>query len=248
MKKVKIIFSLFLITYLISIWGCKKETTIPIETIPSNLFPLKVGNVWYYSGYEIDTTGAKIPGTDFNSSTTIVGQIQFQGKNPFVVIDSFKYANRTVEVDTLLIYLEGGYLYAWIDLTGMIGIPGFTYKRWVPFIKASGNLNEPYTILSLDTTIMVNYQGQLLPLNIKINITGNISIKEQIQTPAGKYDSYKFEALITGSVSVGGVTVANFTSKDYIWFSSNIGPIKHETPASKNANGRRRELLSYRVS
>lgn len=66
--------------------GCKKETTPIIETIPSNLFPLKVGNVWYYSGYEIDTAGTKINGTEFNSSMTIVGQIQFQGKNPYVVI------------------------------------------------------------------------------------------------------------------------------------------------------------------
>ena len=228
--------------------GCKKETTPIIETIPSNLFPLKVGNVWYYSGYEIDTAGTKISGTEFNSSTTIVGQIQFQGKNPYVVIDSFKYANRSIEVDTLLVYLEGGYLYAWIDLTGEVGIPGFEYRRWVPFVKASGNLNEPYTILNLDTTITVNYQGQLVPLNIKINITGNIVTHEQIQLPAGKYDSYKFEALMTGSVSVGGVTVASFTSKNYIWFSPGIGPVKHETPATGSEKGIRRELTDYKVS
>lgn len=248
MKKVKTVILLSFVIYSISIWGCKKETTAPIETIPSNLFPLKVGNVWYYSGYEIDTAGAKISGTEFNSSTTIIGQIQFQGKNPFVVIDSFKYANRNIEVDTLLVYLEGNYLYAWVDLTGMVGIPGFEYKKWVPFVKAAGNLNEPYTILSLDTTITVNYQGQLLPLSIRINITGNISLKEQVQTPAGRYDSYKFEALTTGSVSVGGVTLASFTSKNYIWFSSGIGPVKHETPATHNENGKRRELVGYKVS
>ncbi len=229
--------------------GCKKETTpLNIETIPSNLFPLKVGNAWNYSGYEIDTAGAKINGTEFTSSTTVVGQIQFAGKNPYVVLDSFIYANKSIEVDTLLVYLEGGYLYAWIDLTGTISIPGFEYKRWVPFIKASGNLNEPYTILSLDTTLTVNYQGQLLPLNIKINITGNISTREQIQTPAGRYDSYKFEAIATGSISVGGVTVASFTSKDYIWFSPGIGPVKHETPATASENGIRRELTRYKIN
>lgn len=239
---------IFLISLTFIFWGCKKETTSLVETIPSNLFPLRVGNVWYYSGYEIDTAGAKISGTEFTSSTTIVGQIQFQGKNPYVVIDSFIYANRSIEVDTLLVYLEGGYLYAWIDLTGEVGIPGFEYKRWVPFVKASGNLNEPYTILSLDTTITINYQGQLVPLNIKINITGNIIIREQVQTPAGRYDSYKFEALMTGSVSVGGVTVASFTSKNYIWFSPGIGPVKHETPTTASEKGIRRELTSYKVS
>lgn len=243
----KVISLLVFLTFII-FWGCKKETMPIIETIPSNLFPLKVGNVWYYSGYEIDTTGTKISGTEFTSSTTIVGQIQFQGKNPYVVIDSFKYSNRNIEVDTLLVYLEGGYLHAWIDLTGTVGIPGFEYKRWVPFVKASGNLNEPYTILSLDTTITINYQGQLVPLNIRINITGNVSTREQIQTPAGKYDSYKFEALMTGSISVGGVIVGSSTSKNYIWFSPGIGPVKHETPATASEKGVRRELTSYKVN
>ncbi|MFN3133931.1 MAG: hypothetical protein ACK44H_00010 [Candidatus Kryptonium sp.] len=243
----KVISLLVFLTFII-FWGCKKETTPIIETIPSNLFPLKVGNVWYYSGYEIDTAGTKISGTEFTSSTTIVGQIQFQGKNPYVVIDSFKYSNRNIEVDTLLVYLEGGYLYAWIDLTGTVGIPGFEYKRWVPFVKASGNLNEPYTILNLDTTITVNYQGQLVPLNIRMNITGNVSTREQIQTPAGRYDSYKFEALMTGSISVGGVIVGSSTSKNYIWFSPGIGPVKHETPATASEKGARRELTGYKVS
>ncbi|MCS7228413.1 MAG: hypothetical protein RMJ81_09720 [Candidatus Kryptonium sp.] len=245
MKKINLMISiLVLLTF--SFWGCKKETTAPIETIPSNLFPLRVGNVWYYSGYEIDTAGAKISGTDFTSSTTIVRQEQFQGKNSFVVIDSFKYADRRVEIDTLFVYFEGNYLYAWIDLS----VPDirFTYKRWVPFIKTGGNLNEPYTILNLDTTIMVSFQGQQLPLNIKANITGNISKKEEVQTPAGKFVSYKFEAIMTSSVSVGGVVVQTSSSRDYIWLSPGIGPIKHETPASGNERGVRRELTGYRVS
>ncbi len=227
--------------------SCKKETVSPIETIPSNLFPLKTGNVWFYSGYEIDTAGVKIPGTDFSSSTTIVGQIQFEGKNSFVVIDSLKY-QRGTEVDTLLIYLEGNYLYAWIDLTNTVGIPGFEYRRWVPFIKASGNLNEPYTILNPDTTLIVNHQGQMIPLNLRVTITGNISTKEEVQTPAGKFVAYKFEATVTGSASFGGVVVSSFTSKNYIWLSPNIGPIKHETPATPGARGIRRELSGYRVS
>ncbi len=228
--------------------GCKKEPTPIIETIPSNLFPLKVGNVWYYSGYKIDTAGTKINGTEFNSSMTIVAQIQFQGKNPYVVIDSFKYDDRNIEVDTLLVYLEGGYLYAWIDLTREIGIPGFEYKRWAPFVKASGNLNESYTIIFLDTIITINYQGQFVPLKIKTHITGNIVTHEQIQLPAGKHDSYKFEILMTGSVGIGGVTVTSFTSKNYIWFSPGIGPVKHETPATGSEKGIRRELTGYKVS
>lgn len=102
--------------------------------------------------------------------------------------------------------------------------------------------------MSLDTTITINYQGQLVPLNIKINITGNIIVREQVQTPAGRYDSYKFEALMTGSLSVGGVTVGSFTSKNYIWFSPGIGPVKHETPATASEKGIRRELTGYKVS
>ncbi len=238
---------LFTILALLSFFGCKKETTPPIETIPSNLFPLKTGNVWYYSGYEIDTAGTKISGTEFNSTTTIIDQIQFEEKNPFVVIDSFKYSAGT-EVDTLRIYFENNYLYAWIDLTGTIGIPGFEYKRWVPFIKTGGFLNEPYTILSLDTTVLVNYQGQQIPLNIKVNITGNITEKEEVQVPAGRFTSYKFEAIITASASVGGVVVSSSTSRNYIWLSPGVGPVKHETPASGGEPGLRRELLSYRIN
>lgn len=247
MERKKFLSLISAILILLFISSCKKETVSPVETIPSNLFPLKIGNAWSYSGYEIDTAGAKIPGTDFASSTTIVGQIQFEGKNPFVVIDSLKY-QRGTEVDTLLIYLEGDYLYAWIDLTNTVGIPGFEYRRWVPFIKTSGNLNEPYTILNLDTTLVVNYQGQTIPLNIKVGITGNISVKEEVQTPAGKFVSYKFEATVTGSASVGGIVVTSFTSKNYIWLSPNIGPVKHETPATPAERGIRRELTGYRIS
>lgn len=224
----------------------KKETITPIETVPSNLFPLKIGNAWYYSGYQIDTSGAKIAGTDFTSSTTVISQIQFQGKNPFVVIDSLKYPIKA-EVDTLLVYLDGNNLYAWIDLTNTIGIPGFVYQKWVLFVKTGGNLNEPYTILSLDTTVFVSYQGQQVPLNIRVNITGNIDKKEELQLPAGKFVGYRFETLVTASVSVGGVVVASSTSKNYIWFSPGIGPIKHETPATSSSNGIRRELSSYRL-
>ncbi len=239
------LLSILLISFFFS--NCEqKETITPIETVPSNLFPLKVGNAWYYSGYEIDTSGTKIAGTDFSSSTTVISQTQFQGKNPFVVIDSLKYPNQT-EVDTLLVYLDGDNLYAWIDLTNMIGIPGFEYRNWVLFVRTGGNLNEPYTILNLDTTIFVNYQGQQMPLNIKVNITGNIDKKEELQVPAGKLVGYRFETLVTGSVSVGGVTVASLTSKDYIWFSPGVGPIRHETPATTSRNGIRRDLSSYRL-
>jgi hypothetical protein len=243
--KLKIILFLSLLSLFI-FSSCKKETTSPIETIPQNLFPLKTGNAWFYTGYQIDTAGNKISGTEFNSSTTIVGQIQFEGKNPFLVIDSLKY-QRGPEIDTLLIYLENDYLYAWIDLTNMVSIPGFTYKRWVPFIKTTGALNEPYTILNLDTTIIVTTGGQQLPLNIRVNITGNIALKEEIQTPLGKFVAYKFEANVTGSASIGGVTVGTFTSKNYIWLSPGIGPVKHETPATATQPGIRRELSNYRI-
>ncbi len=251
MRKKFLFFTIFLFFTLLTpflFFSCgKKETITPsIEIVPSNLFPLKTGNVWYYSGYEIDTSGAKIVGTDFTSSTTVTTQIQFQGKNPLVVIDSLKYPTET-EVDTLLIYLDGDNLYAWIDLTNRIGIPSFEYRNWVLFVKTGGNLNEPYTILNLDTTIFVNYQGQQMPLNIKVNITGNIDKKEEVQVPAGKLVGYRFETLVTASVSIGGVVVASSTSKDYIWFSPGIGPIKHETPATASSNGVRRELSSYRL-
>ncbi len=239
------LLSILLVSLFLS--NCEqKETITPIETVPSNLFPLKVGNAWYYSGYEIDTSGAKIAGTDFSSSTTVISQTQFQGKNSFVVIDSLKYPNKT-EVDTLFVYLDGDNLYAWIDLTNTIGIPGFEYRNWVLFVRTGGNLSEPYTILNLDTTIFVNYQGQQMPLNIKVNITGNIDKKEELQVPAGKLVGYRFETLVTGSISIGGVTVASFTSKDYIWFTPGIGPIRHETPATVSRNGIRRDLSTYRL-
>jgi len=239
-------FLILLISLSVLIFGCQKgTTTTPLETVPTDLFPLKAGNTWYYSGYEIDTAGTRIPGTDFNSSTTVVGQIQFEGKNPFLVIDSLKYPEP--EVDTLIVYFEDNYLYAWIDLTNMVGIPGFVFKKWVPFVKTGGNLNEPYTILNLDTTIMVNYQGQMIPLNIMVNITGNVSTKEEVQTPAGKFVSYKFESTVVSSASVGGVVVASSTSKDYIWFSPGVGPVKYETPATGSSKGMRRELSGYRL-
>jgi hypothetical protein len=152
--KPKIILFLSLLSLFI-FSSCKKETTSPIETIPQNLFPLKTGNAWFYTGYQIDTAGNKISGTEFNSSTTIVGQIQFEGKNPFLVIDSLKY-QRGPEIDTLLIYLENDYLYAWIDLTNMVSIPGFTYKRWVPFIKTTGALNCNHR----RTTIAFEYKSK----------------------------------------------------------------------------------------
>lgn len=239
-----VIFLLSILLFSFFFLSCKqRETLIPIETVPSNLFPLKIGNAWYYSGYEIDTSGTKIAGTDFASSTTIVAQTQFQNKNSFVVIDSLKYPTK-IEVDTLLVYLEGDNLYAWLDLTNTIGIPGFKFQSWVLFVKTGGNLNEPYTILNLDTTI---FAGQQVPLNIRINITGNIDKKEELQVPAGKLIAYRFETLMTGSINIGGVTVTNFTSTNYIWFSPGIGPIRYEAPATVSKSGTRRDLSSYRL-
>ncbi len=205
--------------------GCSKESTEPGP--PPNYFPLKVGNWWVYTGIELDTAGAEVPGTEWRDSTVVVGEVTVQGRKGYVMV-TYRSGSRE-GVDTTIVATDGGRLYIYLEGHSE-EIPGPT--GWVKFADvAAGSWRL------LDTTVTD------APVEENLTVTGTLSWGgerggAQVVTVKGRQvtaQEFRVRIQFEGRLRSRGVEIGtmSFTMVQHLWAAEGIGIVRWQTDPSE---------------
>lgn len=216
------ILSLIIIMFL-NFLSCEKEKspTEPVIQIPENLFPLQVGRYWKYKVTETDTIGEPI--RSGWSSTTVIAQQVYAGKNAYVLVDSLTMMQEYVVVDTNYFHIdETGNIWSYILLESMDPSSG---PGWLMLFNRKKGLNQLYNIM--DSSIML--PG--LPISVRIKLSSIIKEKTSIVVPEGSYNNSYPAELKMEMIAEPSFYVSLLSQ---YWLVPNVGlvKLKESIPAS----------------
>lgn len=218
-------FALLLVLFAV-LAGCgifdddnKKTPSEPIYPA-RRYYPLKVGASWTYRVTTTDSLGGQ---TTFNYINSIIGTVNQNRKNWFVIYNN-------AEQDTVLAREQGNRIFSLVE-TGAVAarpIPGIDARqlarmaqatlREVPILDLNASVGEVWTIFS---------QTDSIPgFVISQEITGTFQGIESITVPRGSFDScLKYLLVYTSSIRS---PVFNGSTSDRItlFLAPDIGPAR----------------------
>lgn len=205
--------------------GCdKKDNLTGTEITETNLFPLAVGRLFVYSGYDLDTTSSQKIASSVHRQTMLVqGTATIAGKTAYRLIDSMYTPTGIFSMlDTTYVVNENGDLLVYENGT------------WATYFKRSAGVNTEYEI---------GQRTEMTPIGpISIPLKGKIYPKATITLPYGTVDTYKLE--IKASINFSGIS---FEVVQYIYFVDGIGPVQFTDAAWKDPISGRKNLGNERV-
>jgi len=191
----------------------------PLQLSAHEFFPLEVGYWWQYDGIEVDSLGDPIPGTEYESFSTIIGDTLISGFTYYVMQDSSN---------------ESGSWEVWEDT--YVRSAGDTVKMLMPFMDDPTDLIEinmailpdpigmTWTVLYLDTFIVE--MGDTM--NVVWDWTGEILDTNSITVPVGTLDNvYHLYYLIhlEFSYTFPETTIVSEMEME-IWVAQDVGPAR----------------------
>ncbi|MBU0519421.1 T9SS type A sorting domain-containing protein [bacterium] len=179
-------------------------------------FPLSIGSWWDYDGEELDSLGNPIPGSQYNTTSTITGDTLIDG-NIYYISESTHFPDEADYMresgDTLIV------LWQMMD-----------YVTWVEADMCILPNTVGYTWQALDT--VTSAMGDTIEVLFAIN--GEVVDFGTWTTPGGIFDdTYQLhiDFYIEFRFSEPDTTVITGISQD-VWLSSGVGPLEFLQPAS----------------
>lgn len=222
-------------------------------------FPSNPGFKWKFKTTPLDTLSNPVDSLSAIRIDSFLTIQNYEGKlSNFVasktgdstIIDILPFT------DTTYIHLETTNGWRFIELmTTLDTLPAI--KGWYSYYRFSQTVNSQYTILSRDTTIVID--GTTYPLRLKV--TGVRFSDQNVSVPAGIYSSKRF--LITNSVNylvpippLPPLEIPLVRIQDSTWIAASIWVVKQFTPSTKldltaigmasiPIPGQKTELLAY---
>ncbi len=221
-------------------WACKSTTSNPVGSgsASGSYWPLAVGDVWVYHGYDLDSTGAKVAGSDRTEVDSISGTAVVGGVHAFVVHST---VNDTVRQPGYYATDTAGNPEAFIDTSAGAG-RGF-WKALADFGNSTVGgrdtsvtvFTSPYGFGPTRDTVFETYMG-IVP----------------VTTPAGTFSGKSFRDSAGTSTTFGPYTASSIALQT-IYFVAGVGMVKstawseESIPGLSNTSGSISELVSYRV-
>jgi hypothetical protein len=218
-------------------------------------YKIEIGNWWIYQEDILDSNNTVIEGSTSFDTTRIVGQVNYEGENAFVMTSTYESEGQTT-VDTTYMTVKGSQLYAYFEDLGFGGY-GIEFGAWL--LMADFNQNE---WVMLDTSVKdVDVDlggGQTAKLTMTIKMTGKKLNKETVNVDGNNVECQKFQQHIeiSGSIDMGQpipiaqkLDVTNYFGKD-VGFVKSYSPATYmEIPVIGKMwfNGSQSMLLKYLV-
>ncbi len=202
--------------------ACSKEESSTGPTTPPNYFPLAVGNWWVYTGIELDTSGAEIPGTEWRDSSVVVAQTTIAGRQGYVMVS---YSTRTGGTDTMMVASEGGRLYVYSEGWTGDGIPA--PSGWIKYADPAA------ATWSIWDTTLTNVR-----LDSNLTTSGTFSWRGErggtmsVTVKGRQVTAQEFRVRVTynGKLYMGGMEVGTvtFTMVRRLWAAEGIGIVRSQ--------------------
>lgn len=214
-----------------------------LKSTTHEYYPLEIGYWWHYEGIEVDSLGDPIPGTEYDSYSTVIGDTLISGFNYYVMQDSSN---------------QGGVWQTWDD--SYIRSAGDTIKILIFFLDDSSNHQEAdvailpapagftWMVMFLDT-FMVDMGDTL---HVVVDWTSEILDTDPIMVQGETYnDVYHLYDLMHMEITFPFPPITLTLDQEMeIWAAHNVGPVRFlqfPTTGFEPEPGTLEELSDYMV-
>ena len=206
----------------------------------SDYFPEQPYARWEYKITVLDSLSNEIDSLSYYKHDKIIDETIFEGKLAKILQTKSGPAetiNFQLYLDSIFFHFSGsdGYEYFKVGyvkillsaLDSVLDIPNFnfvefftSFEDWYAVYRFNQTINDEYTILQLDTSIIID--TFTIPLRLKV--LGERLPDDSISTPFSDFYCKKFERKIIVSVLIPfppfpPIVVQIFSLKDYIWIA-----------------------------
>lgn len=242
MKRSCIILTLFVL-----LAGCSKDDNpsvgpTPVLTI-ANFIPLNIGNWRKFDGMEIDASGNPLPGTNYQLTSSVVGDTLVNGLNYFVVHDSSDSSGSWQLVETSYYRTSGDtlkFLMPMFDGAELVEastviLPQPVDSSWGMFTKDTSMQGQGGTTI----TIHIDGTGQILGL-------GSLTV------PYGTLaNTYHVQQTTNFQMTSPDTTITYVRTQEF-WAAQDVGPARFYALPSEGPGdpepGTREELVEYHLT
>ncbi|MDP4198106.1 MAG: hypothetical protein Q8922_01600 [Bacteroidota bacterium] len=220
-------------TYLLTLKGRGYHHSVSTgpTTVPN------AGSIFYYNIYEIDSSGVKLPGSDWPDTNTVrlTGLSRFGKNNVSDIIQAEKDINFIA--DDTVNYESNGDISEWLSSQEVSNTEGWTYPCWqrIPVGASSGS--SPIITVLLDTVV----GGVHTQVTHSYQSFGS----ESITVPAGTFAAVKMQYVNSFVRSVG----YNSSDTTMAWYAPSLGTyLRSVHPWRPNSRpGYVFELVDYKL-
>lgn len=261
----------------LSLYSCNRGDDGPVfvtdsEPVPANIFPLVATHQFTYSGYLLDSNGAKISASEsvFSSTWTIQNEVRIADYFPASAISKVGRANAVLIEDNttaagyianpqtipVFVYYDsssGDYYYmtnfGYVFRTDSILDAQNSFKPRedsLRFIKlASPKVGTTVKIVAFKEDFVSYLYGRTTPLNITVTIFTNFEKKENVALNLnGKDTTLTTYYLVVSTQVSAGALVQPETINAKFWLAEGIGPVQIYLAGDKETFGSFRKLKS----
>jgi hypothetical protein len=225
---------LLLLPLMLALIACEKESdngngSGPTEYGVEDYYPLQVGHRWVYAGIEIDSLDNEIPGTEYNSTTTVIGDTLIGGNTYFIQQDS---------TDQEGSWQAGERQYArYVEDSLKFLMPFFDDPQSLVEMTMAilpGDVGDTWVITTLDT-VFEDSSGN--PIEVSLTWTGELLDFGSLAVPAGNFDeAVHLGYEMTMEISTPD-TAISFGSEMKVWAAPLIGPAQVYQSATFGPDG-----------
>lgn len=190
-----------------------KSTSNPLDSAPPESYlPMAVGNAWVYHNWQVDSTGAIVPGSDQTEVDSLTDTATISGVHCFAMQPTI---NDTARATGYFAFDANGNPETFVDTSNGAG-----RGLWTPMAlfsnTAAGNKVTSYTPLV----------AQGIPV---VDTTDHIYVgTTSITVPAGTFGTKCYDDSSHGSASVAGYS-GSIISATKTYFAPYVGRIKAST-------------------